>query len=143
MLRVGHPGHPHFGVPIPIRGDNQNRENPAPGRLRTTVGDRQNWWRLFHTFFLLGIVLSAGIKPLNAQSSAADVNYEGQKIAKVDLIGHPSLDVNPLRGLLLIKPGDSYSSKRVEASVQALKLTRHFGKVEPQVRAEAAGLSLV
>jgi outer membrane protein assembly factor BamA len=130
-------------VPIQIRGDNQTREKPAPGRLRTTVGDRQNWWRVFHTFFLVGIVLIVGIEPLSAQSPASDVNYEGQKIAKVDLIGHPSLDVNPLRGLLLIQPGDAYSSKRVEASVQALKLTGHFGKVEPQVRAEAAGLSLV
>ncbi|GAC1701328.1 MAG: hypothetical protein NVS9B4_04390 [Candidatus Acidiferrum sp.] len=70
-------------------------------------------------------------------------SYEGQKIAKVELIANPTVDTAPLRELLLVNPGDPYSSKRVEASVQALKLTGHFGKVEPQVRAEAEGLALV
>src|SRR4030081_1660629 len=76
---------------------------------------------------------------------ATDVNsfYEGQKIAKVDLVGNAASDLSYLRDLVGLKPGDSYSAARAEASKQALRLTGRFAKVETQVRAEPAGLSVL
>lgn len=68
------------------------------------------------------------------------VSYEGQKIAKIEVVAHPSVDTERLRTILLVKPGDAYSTRRVEGSVQALKLTGRFSKVQTQVRPEAAGL---
>lgn len=70
------------------------------------------------------------------------VSYEGQKLSKIELVAHPTVDTERLRSVLLVKPGDPYSAARVEASIQKLRLTGRFSKVQTQVRPQAAGLIL-
>ncbi|HXN21834.1 MAG TPA: POTRA domain-containing protein [Candidatus Dormibacteraeota bacterium] len=70
------------------------------------------------------------------------VSYEGQKIAKIELVAHPTVNTEPLRGSLLVKPGDAYSAARVEASAQELRLMGRFSKVQTQVRPQVSGLIL-
>jgi len=78
-----------------------------------------------------------------AEAQEAGISYEGQKIAKVELVANPSINTVPLRQLLLVNPGDRYSSQQVQASAQALKLGGHFNEVDTQVRAEVQGLSIL
>lgn len=81
---------------------------------------------------------------LGAQQSPepGQVSYAGQRIAKVELVAHPTVNTERLRSQLLVKPGDSYSAARVEASAQALRLSGRFSKVQTQVRPQAAGLTV-
>jgi outer membrane protein insertion porin family len=68
--------------------------------------------------------------------------YEGQNVAAIDLVANPHRDVEPLRPLLVQKPGQPYSQSNVEASIKALEGTGQFPKVQVNVVADPAGLRL-
>jgi outer membrane protein insertion porin family len=68
--------------------------------------------------------------------------YEGQNVAEIDLVANPHRDVEPLRSLLVQKPGQPYSQANVEASIKALEGTGQFPKVQVNVIPDPAGLRL-
>ena len=77
---------------------------------------------------------------LSAGRPPSQVSYEGEKVAIVDLVARPSVDVEHLRSLVLQKPGEPYSNQKVQGSVAALKRTGQFSKVEIEVTPETGGL---
>jgi outer membrane protein insertion porin family len=77
---------------------------------------------------------------LGAQQPQPQVSYEGEKVAIVDLVARPYLDVAGLRSLVLQKAGEPYSNQKVQGSIAALKGTGQFSKVEVEVTPETAGL---
>lgn len=91
---------------------------------------------------LIWALSSAQLHAGQKTTDGEQVSYEGQKIAKIELVAHPTVNTERLRSLLVVKPGDLYSSARVEASAQALRLTGHFSKVQTQVRPATSGLLL-
>ena len=72
----------------------------------------------------------------------AQVSYEGQIVSSVSLIANPHLNVAGYLPLIQQKAGQPYSSAAVAASVEALRQTQGFSKVEAQVAPETAGLRL-
>jgi outer membrane protein assembly factor BamA len=82
--------------------------------------------------------------PLHAQQAKAPkFFYEGQKVALVELVGRPPIDVEPLRGLLLQKAGESYSNEKVQSTIDALNGTRRFSKVDVEVTPGTDGLKIL
>lgn len=75
-------------------------------------------------------------------STSAPQVYEGQKVAAVELVADPRIDVSPYRRLVAQQPGQPYSTAKVQASIDALKQTGRFTKVELQVEPPLAGLKL-
>ncbi len=111
------------------------RPNGSKGRDRSS-GSLRGW------FIFLAISNLAGFLPLRlrAQQAQRQVSYEGQKVALVDLVVRPGMDVEALRPLILQKAGEPYSNERVQSSVAALKQTGGFNKVDVEVTPEPAGL---
>ena len=68
--------------------------------------------------------------------------YNGQNVSAVDLIGNPHRDMEPLRALVKQKAGQPYSQDKVQESIEALKATGNFPKVEVNVVPDLAGLRL-
>jgi outer membrane protein insertion porin family len=68
--------------------------------------------------------------------------YNGQNISAVDLIGNPHRDMEPLRVLVKQKAGQPYSQGKVQESIEALKATGNFPKVEVNVVPDLTGLRL-
>jgi len=63
-------------------------------------------------------------------------------VASVDLVANPRIDVSQYRSLLVQKPGEPYSSEKVQASIKALEDTGAFSKVEPKVEPDPSGLKI-
>jgi outer membrane protein insertion porin family len=70
-------------------------------------------------------------------------SYEGQPVSSVDLTSDPSIDVDNLRGLVTIKPGEPYSEQKVQQSIEALKKTGQFKNVDVEVKPEPEGLRVI
>ena len=81
--------------------------------------------------------------PLNAQQPSQLDSYEGQKVAVVELVAKPSVDVDALRPLVLQKEGESFSTESVQSTRAALQRTGKFSKVEVEVTPEASGLRVM
>jgi outer membrane protein insertion porin family len=93
---------------------------------------------LFIALFFLPLIAFSQTK----ESVGKQPSYEGQKIASVDLIANPRLDTTQYRALIVQKPGEPYSSEKVQASIKALEETGAFSKVEPKVQPDPSGLTL-
>ncbi|MBZ5534932.1 MAG: BamA/TamA family outer membrane protein [Acidobacteriia bacterium] len=93
---------------------------------------------LIASFVSLGTSLAAG----NQQSPQLP-SYEGEKVAIVDLIAKPTLDIETLRPLVLQKAGEPYSAGKIQDTVAALGRTGLFSKIDIEVTPEAAGLRIV
>lgn len=70
-------------------------------------------------------------------------SYEGQPVSSVDLTSEPSVEVDSLRTLVTVKPGELYSGKLVQQSVEALKKSGQFKNVEVEVKPETNGLRVI
>ena len=81
--------------------------------------------------------------PLNAQQPSRLDSYEGQKVAVVELVAKPSVDVDALRPLVLQKEGETFSTAKVQSTVAALQQRGNFSKVEVEVTPEASGLRVM
>src|SRR5215470_3606274 len=81
---------------------------------------------------------SAALCQLAATSSK--VNYEGQKVASVDLVANPKISVDSLGPMVELRAGDNYSGAKVNRTVSALGATGRFTKVDVQVKPDADGL---
>lgn len=68
--------------------------------------------------------------------------YQGEKVAAVDLVGNPHLDMESLRSLVVQKAGQPYSQSQVQQSVTALEKTKQFTEVTTRVTPGAQGLRL-
>jgi outer membrane protein insertion porin family len=77
---------------------------------------------------------------LPAQQARQPASYEGEKVAFVDLVVRPGMDVEALRSLILQKAGEPYSNEKVQSSIATLKQTGRFSKVDIEVIPEAGGL---
>ncbi|MBI4460944.1 MAG: BamA/TamA family outer membrane protein [Acidobacteria bacterium] len=93
---------------------------------------------------LIGVLLNLSFALLvSAQEKLSEEGaYEGQKVASVDLVARPSINVERLRSLIQQKAGEPYSSSKVGESIDALERTRLFAKVEPKVTPLASGLQV-
>ncbi|HZP16495.1 MAG TPA: POTRA domain-containing protein [Terriglobales bacterium] len=69
-------------------------------------------------------------------------SYDGQKVGAVELVANPKIDTGRFRPLIQQKPGEPYSSQRVQASVDALNRTGAFVKVDIKVQPDPSGLKL-
>ena len=81
--------------------------------------------------------------PLNAQQTKQLDSYEGQKVAVVDLVAKPDVDVEALRPLVLQKEGETFSTEKVQSAMAALQQTGNFSKVEVEVTPQASGLRVM
>jgi outer membrane protein assembly factor BamA len=70
-------------------------------------------------------------------------SYDGQPVGTVDLTSDPSIGIDELRPLVVIKPGDLYSETKVQDSVEALKKSGQFKNVEVEVKPETNGLRVI
>src|SRR5512146_1357077 len=69
-------------------------------------------------------------------------SYEGQKIASIDLIANPHVDVSQYHALIVQQPGQPYSEKEIQASIDALQKTNAFAAVNVRVLPDPAGLKI-
>jgi outer membrane protein insertion porin family len=95
--------------------------------------------------WLIGIlVVVAGLSNLQAQQAAQSpkVSYDGQKVAAVELVANPKISTESLKPLAQQKAGQPYSSAKVNATINALKSTNRFSKVELLVKPGDGGLRL-
>jgi outer membrane protein assembly factor BamA len=100
-------------------------------------------WRLLVTVLVAATALAARAESVQ-QSPAAPtgVNYEGQAVSSVDMVARPGEDLDALRALLVQRGGEPYSNAKVQASIDSLRQTGRFGKIDVQVTPEPAGLHL-
>jgi outer membrane protein assembly factor BamA len=70
-------------------------------------------------------------------------SFEGQHVGSIELVANPHLDTQPFRSLIVQKPGEPFSGQKVQASVEALKQTGAFSKVDVQVNPDPSGLKLI
>jgi outer membrane protein insertion porin family len=89
-------------------------------------------------------VLLLSLTVVHAQEGVTSTGaaYEGEHVDSVDLVTNPSIDVEPLRALLVQKAGQPYSQKEVDASITALEGTHRFTQVRAVATVELSGLRL-
>jgi outer membrane protein assembly factor BamA len=104
----------------------------GPARTSSPLG---GWSILLLSLNLAGISIR-----LRAQAAQQQVSYEGEKVAFVDLVGRPDINVEALRPVILQKVGELYSNEKVQSSVTALEQAGQFSKVDVEVTPEAEGL---
>ncbi|MGH9514137.1 MAG: POTRA domain-containing protein [Terriglobales bacterium] len=76
------------------------------------------------------------------KSSNPPPSYEGQRVGSIDLTANPHLDTEPYRKLIVQKPGEPYSNKKIQESMDALNHSGVFSKVQLKVQTDPAGLKL-
>ncbi len=70
-------------------------------------------------------------------------SYEGQTVTSVELAGHPDLDTEQLRHLLVQQPGQPFSEAKVQQTIQALKETGRWDNVRLEIRPDPHGVRVV
>jgi hypothetical protein len=79
---------------------------------------------------LLLVSLSLGwpSRSLHAQE-VPSASYEGHPVAEVVLVARPAVNTESLQGLILQKAGEPFSSQKILATLEALRKTNQFTKV--------------
>jgi len=93
----------------------------------------------------------ASAKPVPAKQSpktpatAAQIlsSYEGQNVTSIAVAGRPQSAASEFEPLFVQKPGEPFSSDKVNATLAALKASEKAEDVRVQVDAEADGVSVV
>jgi outer membrane protein insertion porin family len=70
------------------------------------------------------------------------VSYEGQFVAKIELVANPKIPVDSLYPLIQQHVGEPYSNAKVSQTVSALRATERFNTVNVDVKPEVGGLEL-
>lgn len=98
---------------------------------------------------LLFVCVATGVFTLRCVSARAQeakpetyAGFNGKTVSKVQVSVRPTMDVESIRALLKIKPGEPFSASAVQASVDAIDRTKQFSKVEVSVQPEQAGLNV-
>ena len=68
--------------------------------------------------------------------------YVGQKVGTIELVANPKLNVDAYRPLIQQPENSPYSVSKLQASMNALKRTGRFKKIELEVRPDPQGLHL-
>jgi outer membrane protein insertion porin family len=68
--------------------------------------------------------------------------YEGQKVGSIQLAANPKINVDAFRSLVQQPEKATYSTAKVQASLDALNKSKRFNKVELEVKPEPNGLQL-
>lgn len=116
------------------------RRGTAPG---SRPGTRKNSLSARSILLVLFPIWGCFTPTLNAQQSEQLDSYEGQKVAVVDLVAKPNVDVEALRPLVLQKEGETFSTGKVQSTMAALQQTEKFSKIEVQVTPGASGLRVM
>lgn len=69
--------------------------------------------------------------------------YDGQKVASVQIAGHPDINISEYVPLLLQKAGQPFSEKDVQQTAAALKSKGKFQSVRVRVQPDADGLKVI
>ncbi|HEV2697905.1 MAG TPA: POTRA domain-containing protein [Terriglobales bacterium] len=88
------------------------------------------------------VVFAAAAFPQTKESTGKQPSYDGQRVGSVDLIANPRIDTNQYRNLIVQKPGEPYSSEKIQATTKALQDTQAFSKVDVKVRPDPEGLKV-
>jgi outer membrane protein insertion porin family len=92
---------------------------------------------------LLHICLwAAAIARAQEPANSMAASYEGEKVAFVDLVANPHVDLAPLWPLVTQKAGNPYSQDQVNSSIAALANTHRFTNVRTVLTPEPKGLRL-
>ena len=116
------------------------RRGTAPG---SGPGTGTNSWSARCILLVLFPICGCFTPTLNAQQSEQLVSYDGQKVAVVEWVAKPDVDVEALRPLVLQKEGEAFSTKKVQSTMAALQQTGKFSKIEVQVTPGASGLRVM
>ncbi len=93
-------------------------------------------------YFAITAVAILLIPQLVLSQQSTKVSYDGQKVASIELVANPKMDVEQYKSLVQQKPGTPYSTKQVDASITALRHTGLFSDVQLKVTPDPAGLHL-
>ncbi|HWG58965.1 MAG TPA: POTRA domain-containing protein [Candidatus Acidoferrales bacterium] len=66
--------------------------------------------------------------------------FEGRTVSRVDISARPNMNVEAFRPLIQLKAAQPFSSKAIQASVQALRQTKLFSQVQVKIEPEQNGL---
>lgn len=69
-------------------------------------------------------------------------SYEGQKVGSVEIAVNPHLNTEQYRPLIVQQAGEPFSNQKVQQSIDALKRTDAFSRVDLKIEPEPAGLKL-
>src|SRR5262249_52225541 len=89
---------------------------------------------------IITVIIVVGESSLSQQSSK--VAYDGQQVVRVDVVSNPAVPVDAIRPLIVQKSNEPYSTAKIEGTVDAIKKTGRFSKVELAVKPESGGLHL-
>jgi outer membrane protein insertion porin family len=88
------------------------------------------------------LLLSVAVWPQTNPGVEKQSPYEGQNVRSVEIAANPRVNPDQYLPLIVQKPGEPYSEKNIQASIQALEGTQAFAKVEANVETDPAGLKL-
>ena len=89
------------------------------------------------------LFLSVCIVPtIQTQEMPPSTLFEGQPLSAVELVARPTLDTTSFEHLVILQPGQPYSSQKIQQSVEALKASGQFTDVETSVLPVQGGLRL-
>ena len=91
---------------------------------------------------LILLLFSATVSAQTKSSVEKHPSYEGQKVGSIEIGANPRVNPDQYRPLIVQKPGEPYSEKKIQASIQALHETNAFANVELNVVTDPAGLKL-
>jgi outer membrane protein insertion porin family len=91
---------------------------------------------------LMLLLISTTVWAQTKSSVEQRPSYEGQKVGSIEIGANPRVNPDQYRPLIVQKPGDPYSEKNIQASIQALQDTNAFAKVDLKVVTDPAGLKL-
>ena len=106
------------------------------------IHNLQKWLTVLAAAAVLSVA-SPALRALNPEQLNQPISYDGQQVSLVDLVAKPTIDVEPLRSLISQKAGEPYSSDEVQRTVEALRQTGWFSRVDVEVTPKPNGLQVL
>lgn len=94
------------------------------------------------TALLLTLAFSSLSAVAQTKASNAPPSYEGLKVGSVEIAANPHVNNAQYRPLIVQEPGEPFSDKKIQESIDALKGTGAFSNVQLKVQPGDAGLKL-
>ena len=102
-------------------------------RVRSSISFRSRWITVF----------SSAPCPNPATSAQILSSYEGQNVTEIEVAGRPQSPASEFEPLFVQKPGEPFSSEKVNGTLAALKASGKAQDVRVEVDAEADGLRVL
>jgi len=90
--------------------------------------------------FLAALSFSAATS--QTKVSGEQPSFEGQHVASIELIANPHVDTDIYRELIVQKAREPFSGQKIRESVESLKKTGAFSRIDVQVKPDPAGLQV-